>query len=104
MLSSTSSSDGKSGWKSVVAVSGRFINESSTENRDFLIAIVIAVTVEPPIKDTLNKGHSTNNKNTFDASIINLSIVLMPLKGGQPLYNGQNDSPQCVCYLEVTLY
>ena len=33
VLSSTSCSDGKSGWKSVVAVSGRVINESSNEDQ-----------------------------------------------------------------------
>ena len=47
MPSSTSSSDGKSGWKSVVVVSGRFINlGNESSNGDQLkseISYIVAV-------------------------------------------------------------
>ena len=66
--------------------------------------------MEAPIKDTPNKGHNTKplyQGTLFDAPIMNLPIVVIhfqPPKRGQPLYNGQNDSSQCVHYLEVQLY
>ena len=60
-------------------------------------------TEEPPIKDTPNNGHNTNNLHLKDTLHVYVVHFLSP-KRGQPLYNGQNDLSQHVRYLEVPLY
>ena len=52
----------------------------------FIITPIYSSTVEPLIKDTLNKGHLPI-KDTFELYNGNTS------ERGQPLYNGQNDRP-----------
>ena len=62
------------------------------------------VTVEPPVKDTLNKGHLCI-KDTLQYTNLHVYIVFSSERG-QPLYNAgrQNDPSQYVHYLEVPLY
>ncbi len=73
------------------------------------MSLVVVYTVEPPIKDSLRRGHNKNNHFTKDTLIglkCSFSILLIqfePLKSEQPLYKGQNGWHKRVLYSEVTL-
>ena len=63
-------------------------------------------TVEPLLKDTLNKKHHRNYLPTKDTKIGCPSVLMrtfLHLKSGQPLYSGHNSWFQCVLYEEVLL-